>query len=183
MLDKPWSQCLFFAFTRVPFRNQVILPDMNFGSPPEEAPGAQSLRKKFGDASGTSADTEDVSPPDSAGPGSPPYVLPLTPRNVGLEAMEEEEEGGGEEAASSHPQVEGGNRRGEESGRKRKRVVGLESTAALDLGSFAAGGVGGTARWVFYRRVLRLRQGVGVASGWLSRCFCLLCCLREKLAE
>ncbi|CAM9555150.1 unnamed protein product [Laminaria digitata] len=128
------------------FYSQVILPDMNFGSPPEAAPAAQAPPRKPGDSSGASPDTEDVSPPDSTGAGSPSYVLPLTPRNVGLEAMaeednqEEEGEGGEGGAGSSHPQLdEAGGGGGKGGGRKRRRVV-VAATAALDLGSFAAGG-------------------------------------------
>lgn len=138
---------------------------MNFGSPPEAAPAAQAPPRKPGDSSGASPDTEDVSPPDSTGAGSPPYVLPLTPRNVGLEAMaeednqEEEGEGGEEGAGSSHPQLdEAGGGGGKGGGRKRRRVV-VAATAALDLGSFAAGG---TSRWVFYRRV----RSVGAKNKW-----------------
>lgn len=127
---------------------------MNFGTPPEAAPAAQGVLRKPGDANIASPDTEDVSPPDSAGAGSPPYVLPLTPRNVELEAMaeednEEEREGGGARADSSNPQLdEAGSAGGKGGGRKRRRVV-VASTAAMDLGSFAARGAGGSARWVF----------------------------------
>ena len=132
------------------YENQVILPDMNFGSPPEASPAAQGVLRKPGDASGASPDTEGVSPPDSAGTGSPPYVLPITPRNVELEAMAEEDseerEGGGGGAGSSNPPLdEAGSAGGKGSGKKRRRVV-VASTAALDLGSFAAGGAGGSVR-------------------------------------
>lgn len=134
---------------------------MNFGSPPEAAPAAQAPPRKPRDASSASTDTEDVCPPDSAGTGSPPYVLPLTPRNVGLEAMAEEdnqeEDGEGEAGgagSSNNSQLDeagGGGEKG--SGRKRRRVVAAAAvaTAALDLGSFAAGGAGASSRWVFYR--------------------------------
>lgn len=149
---------------------------MNFGSPPEAAPAAQAPPRKPRDASSASPDTEDVSPPDSAGTGSPPYVLPLTPRNVGLEAMaeedneEEEEDGEGEgvgAGSSNNSQLdEAGGGGGKGSGRKRRRVVAAAAvaTAALDLGSFAAGGAGGTSRLVFYR-CERSRRALCVIRG------------------
>ncbi|CAM9431598.1 unnamed protein product, partial [Ectocarpus sp. 4 AP-2014] len=135
------------------FYSQVILPDMDFGTPETTTTTAAAVTssKKPGDRGVASPDTEGPTPPESSGGGggasasqrSSSRRSPPAPRNVGLEAMVEgdegdEEEAGGDAGSSSG---EGGQAaRGSGSGRKRGRA------GAVDLDSFASSSPGGGGR-------------------------------------
>ncbi|CAN0469679.1 unnamed protein product, partial [Ectocarpus sp. 12 AP-2014] len=135
------------------FYSQVILPDMDFGTPETTTTTATAgiSSKKPGDRGDASPDTEGPTPPESSGGGggasasqrSSSRRCPPAPRDVGLEAMAEgaggdEEEAGGDAGSSSG---EGGQAaRGSGTGRKRGRA------AAVDLDSFASSSPGGGGR-------------------------------------
>ncbi|CAM9571211.1 unnamed protein product, partial [Ectocarpus sp. 6 AP-2014] len=139
------------------FYSQVILPDMDFGTPETTTTtaAAGTSSKKPGDRGDASPDTEGPTPPESSGggggggggasasPRSSSRRSPPAPRNVGLEALVEGDEGGEEEAGgdAGSSSGEGGQAaRVSGTGRKRGRA------AAVDLDSFSSPSPGGGGR-------------------------------------
>ncbi|CAB1098140.1 unnamed protein product [Ectocarpus sp. CCAP 1310/34] len=90
------------------FYSQVILPDMDFGTPETTTTtaAAGTSSKNPGDRGDASPDTEGPTPPEGSGGGGGASASqrlssrrsPPAPRNVGLEAMVESDEGDEEEA-------------------------------------------------------------------------------------
>ncbi|CAB1108395.1 unnamed protein product [Ectocarpus sp. CCAP 1310/34] len=117
------------------FYSQVILPDMDFGTPETTTTtaAAGTSSKNPGDRGDASPDTEGPTPPEGSGGGCGASASqrlssrrsPPAPRNVGLEAMVESDEGDEEEAGgdAGSSSGEGGQAaRGSGSGRKRGRA-------------------------------------------------------------
>ncbi|CBN80029.1 MutL protein homolog 1 [Ectocarpus siliculosus] len=119
------------------FYSQVILPDMDFGTPETTTTtaAAGTSSKKPGDRGDASPDTEGPTPPESSGgggggggdasasPRSSSRRSPPAPRNVGLEAMVEGDEGGEEEAGGDAGSSSG------EGGQAARKLVRTDRTA------------------------------------------------------